>query len=268
MIKHILFLFIILPSICQAQSIRVSSNPISHIITPYIIIFNGESNSQGKVPNTSLTTNEKSVRSKVQILNNNTLLLESLHIGVNNIIGWDAGTCCTTSGWETGVENNVDSATLPLPFYLVKTGEGSATIAQLDSNNSSGYYDTLNKRLAPIITQVTALNSGVAPQLFMWYTQGINDDGTGVDTTTWKARTLAYFARVRARYGFMPIIMTYIPPAHTNYNLAISHLPSLVSDLYLIPVSDLSTIDGAHWDYASMKIIAQRMISQLKLLGR
>jgi hypothetical protein len=271
--KTILFIlcFLFLAFCAKTQSIRISATPVKHIlpsIPAYLIFFSGESNSGGKVDNSLATTYEKSIRASVTILNNNSLQFESLHIGVNNLIGHSGFTCCIYHGWELGLANSADSNTLVTPVYLAKTGQGGSGIQQWTIGNALGYYDSLTKRIDTARKLLTTLNGGKAPALYLWYSQGINDANNNLDTATWKAATKLHFANLRARYGLMPIFIAYIMPntaMKITYNLAITALCNEITDCYPIIVSDLVVqSDTNHWDYPSMKIIAQRMIASLK----
>lgn len=263
--KNILLLLLLFTNCIKAQSLFLGRKVSSQPKQISLIIFSGESNSGGKALNTDATTNELAVRPKVKILNNSTLLLEDLHIGVNNNIGHDNLINGTTHGWELGLGNIVDSGNLPNPIYITKTGQGGSGIDQWNPTATVKYYDSLTKRVDSAKKLITAINNGVAPNLYLFYSQGINDAlYVPNDSANWISKTEAHFANIRARYGSVPIFITYLPPAFNSYNARITQICSEVTECYAIQTSDLPMQDSYHWNYSAMKTIASRMIATLK----
>lgn len=260
----ILIISLFFTSCIKAQSGRLG---IIKVPPPHsIIIFSGESNSGGIVPNTSATTLELADRPSVKILNNNSLLLENLHIGVNNLIGHSNLSCCTTHGWELGLANSVDSGTLTNPVYLVKTGQGGSSIRNWSGPDTSlRFYDSLTNRVDSAKKILTTINNGVVPSMYLFYSQGINDAlYVPNDSANWKTRTKLHFSNLRNRYGHLPIFITYLPTVYSFYNARITEICSEVSECYPIQTSDATLLNANHWDYAGMKLIATRMIYTLK----
>ena len=234
-----------------------------------IIIMNGESNSGGRAPNTSATAAEQLARTNTKILNNYTLGFENLQIGVNNLmLHYLINPSPNTSehSWELGIANSVDSGTLTPPVYIVKTGQGGSYIADWAMTGSTlRFWDTLTKRVDTANKLITAANRGYIPRMYLFYTLGINDAIANTDTAVWKTKVKSYFSNLRSRYGNLPIFITYIPVAYSNFNIKITEICREISDCYPIATSDLALqADGNHWTYLSQKTIAARMIYTLK----
>lgn len=224
-----------------------------------IIVEAGESNASGSALNDHALPGEIGVRSSVIILNNDNLTLETLNIGVNNITGYGMA-YPQYHGWELQIANTVDSGSLPNPVCVVKTAYSGTAIAEWAEGQP--HYIEMIARLDTAISVRRAANNGTAPELYMFYSQGINDDAT--DATVWKNATKAHIASIRALYGRVPYFITYLPAGHTSKNPSITEICAEIADCWPIQTDDLSTSDGLHWTYASMKIIASRMIYTLK----
>jgi hypothetical protein len=238
-----------------------------------LIVFSGESNSGGYALNSAALPSELGGRGGIQILNNKTLsAFENIHISspmdsLNNTHVYHTGSnpWGARHGWELGLANMVDSGTLPRPTFIVKTGQGGSSIIEWNPLAAGDFWNTFKSRVDSSISLLTAVNSGVPPpNIFLLYSQGINDHGNGVAVATWKANTKIHFANIRARYGTVPIFITYLPAAYATYNTAITEIASEIADCYPIQTSDLTPSDGMHWTYAGMKVIAARMMYTLK----
>lgn len=233
-----------------------------------LIVITGESNAGGRGSNSDATSAEKAKRTSY-ILNNVTLKLEQLQVGVNNtLLHTNFLDALGYHGWEIQLANQVDSGTfISAPMYFLKAGMGGSTISQWTVGNVSGYWDSLQKRMDTAITLLTTLNQGRRPDIYIFYTQGINDILNGVDTATWRVATEAHFSKIRAKYGHVPIFMTYLPtfqPGYPqDYNPVIDRIAAEMTEVYPIKTDDASKVDSAHWDYAGLKLVARRMIAAL-----
>ena len=232
-----------------------------------VFIFNGESNSGGQAFPGAATAHELGPRPEVQIFDNAGLAsYATLDIGVNNMVDhsgippeWG------THGWELGLANSVENGEWwDDVVYLIKTGQGGSTLSQW---NEAGTYWT--KFLARTRSGLSLLRSqGKIPIIYVWYSQGINDANQSVPEATWVTETKAYHARLRRELGFVPIFMTKLISAGAAFNDSIDAMAVDDNMLYPIEVTGATTGDEHHWDYAGMKLLAQRMVTGSKLFGQ
>lgn len=276
--NKLLIILLFLNSCTKGQSIRISASPISHVlpvIQSYLIVFAGESNSGGIAPNSAATTAEKAERSQVVIYNNGTSAFENLHVGVNNNIGHTGlqAYVNTGHGWELELANSVDSGDLQNPVYLVKTGQGGSLIADWAASGSGSstvgtglsYWQTFMNRVDSAKMLLTTINGGVDPAIYIFYEHGGNDALYSTNAATFKAATIAHIAKIRVRYGNVPFFMTLQPPSISALNTTLTEIAAEVADCFVIPETGCTTLaDTYHWDYLSMKIMADRLIASLK----
>lgn len=268
MMKLILILFF-LPLFMTAQTVGMIG--VNSKARNVLLVFTGESNSGGLAANSSATTSELLARSSLKILNNNSLLFENLHIGVNNQIGHAGFTTAqdtTTHGWELEFANRIDSGTFGInPMYLVKAGQGGSIIANWIIG--SAYNDSLFKRMDTAIALLTSLNNSQKPSIYIFYSQGINDANAATNATTWQLATIQHFKDIRNRYGnsiriFMTNMPTYIGGNYAAYNSAIASIATLLPYVFFIDVSGAGQNgDNLHWSYSGMKLIGSRMIDKM-----
>lgn len=245
---------------CKSQSGYLGRVTINH---PPLIIFWGESNASGKALNSAATSAELSERARLKIFNNTqTETFQNLHIPLNNNLGHSGIDSTLYHGWELELANLGDSGTLNSPIYVCKNGQGGSDIeswvnpAFLNCQNRWVWPDSAKKLL-------TTINNGVAPTMYIFYSQGINDIIEGTSAATWKTKTETLFDSIRVRYGTTPIFMTYFVGSYTAYNSTIDQICIDKPDVYAIQTSDASG-DGTHWDYNGMKLIGRRMVTTLK----
>jgi hypothetical protein len=161
--------------------------------------------------------------------------------------------------------------------YLVKTGQGGTTIAQwADEATYSAESDTIE----PFDTCVTRINAaksvvttleGTAPEIIMFWSQGINDRGIGTDVTTWKNATKVVLAAIRTGVGTaFPIFTTKFESITgvdmSSYDTAISAYASEMIDVTAVSTVGFETSQvyagaGNHWGYTGMKAVAAAMIN-------
>jgi hypothetical protein len=264
--RNILIILLFITSGANGQSgvlgrINYSQHPL--------IIIAGESNAGGTASNDSLTIAEAADRPFLKILNNENFLFETLRIGGNNLLLHQGLPGGVTHGIENGLANSTDSGTLGTnaTVYIMKAGIGAS---QINWWNDSTYLYTgvnawiqFNTRLDTAIKLLRPLNSNAPPQLYFFWTLGINDALNSIPVATWKANTKTFFIKLRQRYGNMPIFMTYLTPTYTTYNTAITELSSEVDNFYAIQTNDAALVDVNHWGYSGWKIIASRFIYTL-----
>lgn len=224
---------------------------------PVLIIFNGESNSGGLAQNSLLTSADLTPKPKIQILNNNNFVWETLQIGVNNLIDHAQLAANASHGWELGLSNRADD--LNTPVYLCKTGQGGSVIANW--NTGGTYYTKFLQRINAAKSLLSG--SGISYRAILWYTQGINDASQGADPNIWKAATIAHFAKIRVEFPNIPILFSHIPSQYSIFNTAISEIIAAGTNIYDISVDGAALgIDTNHWGYAGMQTIAGRMVDK------
>lgn len=234
-----------------------------------VIVIAGESNAGGIGQNDSLSTLEYSARSSVKIFNNNLLLFQTLHIGVNNLLMHQGLADTITHGIENGLANCADSGLLgTTPIYMLKAGEGASQIAWWNDSTYVAYFGVnpwqqCKARMDSALVVLTALSDNTRPPIYLVWTQGINDAIAGVNSLVWKADTKTFFTKFRLRYGNVPIFMTQLPPTYSTYNTRITELATEVNNLYQINTTAAPLVDINHWSYTGFKVIASAFIALL-----
>lgn len=259
------------------QKISIAENPI-------LIIMLGESNSGGLARNAEAPSNQLGIRSNVNILNNNTLQVETLNIGStgNNLLGhtgipdvtssaWN-GACGPPHGWELGIANKFDmNAFGGNTLYILKAGQGGSTIG--DWNIGGSYWNTFVNRYNTIRAQIQG-----NPTIYIWYELGINDCIYSTNINTWRSGLVDHFENVRDTIGVSaPIFMTKLPDVGTAgspvggisaFNNVIDGLSAFVPLFYWVKTDDAALLsdqvlvtsgDINHWNYYGMKKISYRM---------
>jgi hypothetical protein len=219
-----------------------------------LLVYGGESNGAGVLSNAGLSGAETSAFPRIQILNNLNRKFEPLQIGTNNSYLINSS---NTHGWELQLMKSMQAGSpfLSDTVYLVKIAYAGANITQL----ATTYIDTAYARMDSAIIQMK--RRGLMPQIYCWYSQGINDGGA--DATEWLKKTLAYITALRTRYGFFPVYMTNLPTtsAGNNKNATINLMHYWDGFVNRFDGSALSTSDGTHWDSTAMATIAKGLLS-------
>lgn len=272
-ILYILPLLLCLNGSCQKAVFGKLVNSTSGGASPVLIIFTGESNSGGIAPNSSATAPELASRGGVQILYNFDFDLQNLDIGVNNLYGHTGleGYWTDSHGWELQLANSVDSGYLASPVYLVKTGQGGSIIDNWKVGGTfagTNCWQVFQDRVDTAISQIITL-TGQSPQIYVFYSQAINDIIAGTTEATWKTDTKNHIAKIRTKYGAnIPFFMTKFNMTasadYTTFNDSIDAIASEIGNCYAIDPTG-ATYDGvAHWDYEGMKTICRRLVTSLK----
>lgn len=220
------------------------------------LLFIGESNVAALCSNDDLSAGQKAIRPAVKIINNTTLLLESLDIGTNNLLG-HAGITGDYHGWEeqlcTQAEAGSWSSAGGSPVYLVKCGQGGSQVGFWEAGGS--YYPIFETRWAALVSELSAI--GKTPKPAIWISIGINDINASAPEAQWKLDMIDWIDRMRVTMGApnAPAIMTKFGGAVTAFNDSIAEIAAL-SNNYMIDSEGLATSDGLHWTTASTAAIA------------
>lgn len=221
-----------------------------------VIIFVGESNSGGYALNTDLTAGQRAVRSAVKILNNTSLLFESLDIDTNNLIGHTGLTANATHGWENGLATSVEAGEWGFnPVYLIKAGQGGSVISEWGTTGA--YFTTLVTRVNAAYAAIRAL--GKQPLPFIWYSQGINDAIANTAAATWKAATKVHLTNLRNVIGFAPVITPEFMAGRESYTAALNELANEYPFIFVVSSLSAGLRDVNHWNAAGMALLASRM---------
>lgn len=232
---------------------------------PYLFIFNGESNSGGYALNSQAPIDEIGVRNSVQILNNTTLVFESLNIGANNLIDHAGLTNGVTHGFELEIANQADSVAKYSGVHIIKTGQGGSTISQW---GTAGTYFT---KFAQRVNAAKELINFSQYNVAVLFSLGINDAIANTNVTTWKAAVIAHLAELRAVIGRgnVPIVMTEFQgmgaggSAYAAFSTAVQEIASEVPNVFSIDATSAGRRDVNHWNYSGMKTITQRLLAEI-----
>lgn len=235
---------------------------------PILFIINGESNSGGYALNSQAPSNEIGQRDNVQILNNTTLLFETLNIGSNNLIGHAGMSNNTTHGMELEIANRRNN----IPFYkkgikIIKTGQGGSTISEWNTNGS--YYTTFKER----IDAVKGIINLKDYKVFILFSLGINDAASGTNINTWKSGVIQHFQNLRNEIGsgLIPIIMTEFQgmgnggTQYNSFNTAIQEIAAN-PNVYSVNTASAGLRDVNHWDYYGMKYVTGLILDVCEML--
>ena len=183
-----------------------------------------------------------------------------MQLGVNNLrehAGLDSY-YATCHGLENGLANVVEAtpASKRKPVYLIKTGQGGSVIAQWQPTASTGYWETLRKRIEAGRRQLPA-----NPQWVVWLSLGINDGIAGTSVVTWKQDTLVLVQRLKMELPGSVIIMTQFQAmkAYPQIDSAIREISAQEPNVYAVDSTGTSLRDANHWDYAGLNSMAQKM---------
>lgn len=238
----------------------------------WLFVFTGESNSGGFAPNASASAPELAPRPEVNWWNVNTSVFQSLDIGTNNNLD-HAGLTSSTHGIELELANAVAAGRFgSTPVYAVQTGQGGSNVQDWLVGSATGFWTKFLNR-----TQAARAAAPSTARIVVFYSQGINDAvgnnlyggaGATTDPATWKTRTLAHHAKIRAELGADVLIVmttfraisTYIP-----FNTRIQEIAAESGGLTLaIGTPDNTGVewlpDGNHWSYLGNKTLCERFI--------
>jgi Carbohydrate esterase, sialic acid-specific acetylesterase len=248
---------------------------------PLVIVFTGESNTGGLAYNLSATADEKLPQPRLKILNNNTLLFESLLIGTNNITDHEDATdgygltlsptwASSRHGWEVPLSTAIRRNEFgQRPVYLIKTGQGGSKAAEWESLSGA-------RRMSKFIARINAMAAIVGNQfdVVIWMSIGINDAiNNGLSYRgTYNAKMAIYLANIRAQFPGRrcPILMTGLTEAYPEYTEEVKRV-ALNNGAVFVPTDGASQIDTEggdvnHWGYSGVQTIGNRLIKLTKSL--
>jgi hypothetical protein len=238
---------------------------------PIVFVITGESNSGGIGLNSQATAAERAPRACVQIMNltSGSFGFEDLKLGVNNLRDHFRldGYYDTCHGFENQLANSVDAGvfTNTPQVYLIKTGQGSARMAQWAVGDRSGYWAKFLERINAAKRQLPA-----NPQWVVWFSLGINDGIAHTPIDKWQEDTLAYLKRIKDELPGAVIVMTQFQSMR-NYPQIDAALAKIAEEEARVFVVDSTGADLAnpnHWNYAGLKTVAGRMaMTTKKALG-
>ncbi len=221
-----------------------------------LIVFAGESGSNGAAKLTQATTAQLAKRSSIKIYQNTVIPgFQDLQIGLNNLIGNypSGGQNC---GWEVALADRTEAGTfVGSENCLVKTGRGGSVIANWDVGavtNGINYWQVMQDKTDGAIASMRS--AGYTPRLYFLYSQGINDIAASTSVATWKQKTKDHITKVRAKwasYGPCPFVMMQFwnsPVDYSGYNAAMSQIASEMSDVYVVSAQGLSLRNNEHLD--------------------
>lgn len=230
------------------------------IVVHDLILLTGESNAEGAALNSDAPPTSIGIRNSVKILYNINKQWQTLNIGISG----NNQSTSNKHGLELGLANSADTGLMSAnaQVYLVKTGIGGTRIR--DWFLGTPNWTTLITMTDTAIGQLTRLNSGTTPKLFIWYNQGQNDKNAGMDSYVWKDTTKLHFANLRTRYGAtVPIFITLLTePTFSTYNDRIREIASELTNTFAVPTPPAD--DGSHWNYSELLTIAYQFISVMR----
>lgn len=249
---------------------------------PLFVMF-GESNAASYIENSNLSSSELGTRSKVKIVNNITLAVETLNIPTNNKLGESNALSSASSGWEFAIANELDAGNLtayPDGIVLVKAGQGGAFLGQFEENATGTDGTAATNYWNKFVARFTAAKSyiqnlGKTADVYILYSQGVNNyiSYTGnyapiVSPADWKTSTEALIARIRQTVGYhCPVIMTKFGSPYDVYTAGIANIVGTSgSDVYSIESQTLARYDAYHWSYSSVKTIASLFIAKINAI--
>jgi hypothetical protein len=245
------------------SGVRDNMKPVTILNKNILIIFWGESNSGGLAENNDATAGELAPRPRVKLWDNvNMNKYYALDIGTNNLLGhtgleYAADTC---HGWELEIANRVYAGYFGVDtIYICKGGLGGSRMSDWVAN-LTGHWTTFDAR---IDSAVKYIGTAKPLKIYVVGSLGWNDGQSHTDSIAFYDGYFTIITRMRAVLGSdVPIYLTNIPHDNSYFSyidrqiIAIDHAMPYV---YSIPTSDAGKESALHWNYAGMKLIADRM---------
>lgn len=263
---------------CQTEILGIENTGTPD--PPILIVFGGESNSGGLADNTFATGPELAARNLTIFDNVGLASFDPLEVGVNNLVG-HLGLIYAMNdahGWELELANRYDDGDFGgRDVFLCKAGQGGTMVAMwADEATYSAESQTIEPFdvfIARVQAAIALIESqtGQTPDVFLFWSLGINDNGNGTPVATFKAAQKDVFDDIRAELGInLPIYMTQFQSmgSMTTYDVAIGEIASEMTDVTAINTTGAETAEvfagpGSHWGYTGMKQVANSLINAL-----
>jgi hypothetical protein len=227
------------------------------MVSRYIIVATGESNSGGYALNSDASAGEVASRSEVKMWNVTTSTFENLDIGTNNNLD-HSGLNSTTHGMELQLANDVAAGVWAQnPMYYVQTGQGASQISEWSVGNASQYWTKFLARINAVKSYCSA--NDIQPIWVVWMSFGINDALAGTASGTWITDTTAWINRIKTELPDCRIIMTELTTARSAYTAHVRTLCNNESNVTFAATTGCTERDSNHWSYAGMKTLSTRM---------
>lgn len=257
---------------------NIETNTRMHSLTLHnkgyvqLFVFSGESNAQGCALNTFPTISELSPQPQLQIWNSVDNEFQDLHIGYNNILrDRILGNSTLFHGWELQLSNILRQQSKTA--YLIKTAQCGTKIIDWDS--SGVLFHDMRSKLDSALREIRRLNPNKGIQVFVFYSQGINDCLYGqTSTVEWKTRTVEHLKNIRNITGRNTrIILCQNLYAYNNYNqtmedISLEDTTGLTS---FVTADSVTTQDpdtwgmyGVHYDYNGYKLLTDKMYGNIQ----
>ncbi len=230
-------------------------------LRPVLILFGFESNSGGQVPDGDATVPELSETENVRILNPTTLLLENLHIGVNQNLDHSGLTPHTTHGWHVGIKNRADALTFVLnpPVYICEFGQGGSALSAWQPGGT--YHNKMIARYEAAWDEIVG-ETGKEPVVFMFNSWGINDALVGTTPSTFKAGYLDLLDQINAIHPVKAYMVDNIFSIFPTYRVVIEEMADDRGNIFIQDMQGLPQADAYHLDYVGMKAMSNLKIDQ------
>ncbi len=223
-----------------------------------VIILTGQSNARGTGLNSEATASELDPNPDLMIFDKTTGF-NALDVGTNNI-----GSNNSQHGIELGLQSAI-VGNFTTPVYLIKWAVTSTGIVEHLPGGS--VYDELWPNYVQAgINQL--INSGKRVQVSLVYIQGERDSNSAGDTAAYPGRLDTWVSQWQTNLGAgLPINCVEIFETNANdqaINTAFADKAASEDNLRVVETGDLTSGDNLHWDYASLKTIAQRVVNNIK----
>jgi hypothetical protein len=251
---YILLLF----SLNASASVSDTDVLIMGIIRPtssFLFAISGESNATGYGLNTDASTAELAWRF-TKILNVSNDRMKHLDIPTNQL-----GSDGVSHGFELQIANLADSGSFgDRNVYVSKSGEGSTRVAQWMPGTN--LYNRMTYRIDRSLEQIN-IEHGVVPEMWLLWTQGINDMFDGKTTSSWKDSTKTIFNDLHFLYPNLKIIITkFNQPSWTTYNTVIQEIDDELDYVWAVDATGAGLRgDNTHWDYQGLKLVGRRAVA-------
>jgi hypothetical protein len=216
-----------------------------------LTIITGQSNASGEGLNSEALSTEIDVTSKVKIWRSNNNNFADLNIASGN--NYPNNTA--KHGFELQLSNIYE--TLDYPLYLAKRGEGGKEIIEMLKGGTT-YQDLYNNFVIKAVNNLLASGKRVFVDII--FMQGEGDSDFQDRTNAYSSQLDVWMNLWRTNLGAnLPISLVEIYQRNARTTTINQIFASKASSLVkVISASNLTTNDGIHYSYASLKTIINR----------